>query len=149
MEIRRWAVDDLPEINALLLELAGAVGIPYHGSVDLLRRHFGLADTYRDMYSDYVSVVDGSVVGFVSLVYYSSALHKKGTALINELVVDNRFRGQGVGRSLLQYCITEARAKGFDEIEVGAEPDNVRAIAFYKQNGLSKQYVLLGMEFGE
>lgn len=149
MEIRRWSVDDLLEINTLLTELARTIGIPYHGDLELLCTHFSLAEAYPEMYSAHVAVEDSKIVGFVSLVYYSSALHKKGTALINELIVHNRFRGKGIGRDLLQFSIKEAKAKGFDEIEVGVEPNNEQAIAFYKQNGIDKEYVLLGKEFDD
>lgn len=149
MDIRNWSFEDLPEINRLLNELARSINIPYHGDIQLLQKHFMLTESYRDVYSTHVAVAEGKIVGFVSIVYYSSALHRRGTALINELIVDDRFRGKGIGRDLLQYCINEAKVKGFDEIEVGAEPNNGKAIAFYKQNGIDQEYVLLGKEFDD
>jgi len=62
-------------------------------------------------------------------------------------VIDASERGKGYGERLLNFAIEEARAGGWDEIEVGVESFNKGAIAFYMRNGLDQEYTLLGKEF--
>lgn len=146
MAIRSWAIQDLPDVNALLGELSKTIGFEYHGSLEMLRRHFDESERHPDFYSTWVYVDNGTVSGFLSAVCYGSVLHRKGTALINELVVSEGSRGKGIGRELLQHFVSDAAARGFDEVEVGAVRDNDRAIAFYRRNGFDEEYVLLGRE---
>ena len=67
--------------------------------------------------------------------------------MINELVVDQEYRGRSLGRALVTEAISLARAYGMDEIEVGTEITNLAAQAFYHKAGFDEEYVLLGMEF--
>jgi ribosomal protein S18 acetylase RimI-like enzyme len=85
------------------------------------------------------------VVGMISMVFYSSALHRTGTALINELIVAPGYRSKGIGTQLLTPCVDLAKKRGFDEIEVGVEKANTTAAAFYRRNGIDKEYILLGL----
>ena len=147
MPIRNWSIEDLLEINALLGKLSQSIGFDYHNNLNLLKNHFILMGQFPNFYSTYVYIVDDKIVGLVSIVFYSSALHRKGTALINELIVADGFRSKGIGSELLAYCINIAKQDGFDEVEVGTEKGNIRAIEFYKKNGFDKEYILLGKEF--
>lgn len=45
------------------------------------------------------------------------------------------YRGQGLGRQLLQACIDKARAQGLTRIELEARADNLRALRLYEQLG--------------
>lgn len=49
------------------------------------------------------------------------------------------WRGQGLGRRLLQACITKAWAKGLARIELEARADNTRAIALYESLGFQHE----------
>ncbi len=50
--------------------------------------------------------------------------------------VDQAYRGQGIGRRLLEHGIAEARSwPGFCRLELGVTPWNVRAIALYESLG--------------
>jgi putative acetyltransferase len=51
------------------------------------------------------------------------------------------YRGQGVGRRLLQACIAKAHAKGITRIELEVRADNERAIALYKSLGFQQEAV--------
>jgi ribosomal protein S18 acetylase RimI-like enzyme len=147
--IRTWKESDLPAIHGLLRELSGTIGEEYHEDFEAIRGHFREMEKKPDVYACFVYSAGSHVVGFVSLVFYRSVLHRRGTALINELVVAESQRGKGVGKELLVHCVELARQKGYDEIEVGVMRDNQKAVSFYKANGLDEEYVLLGMEFGE
>ena len=100
MPIRSWEMEDLPKVNELLAKLSRAIGFDYHDSVDILRDHFLEMGQSPGVYATYVYTVGAEVIGLVSLVFYRSALGRKGTALVGELVVDDGFRDKGIGREL-------------------------------------------------
>ncbi len=146
MQTREARAGDLESILALLAQMPGASG-QWAGDV-------GARDVIEDMLARpafYMNRVacredDGRVIGFLSVVFYKSLLHKGGSALINELVVDGRERGKGVGRALLEEAIAEARARGMDEIEVSTFFGNDTAIRLYRSAGFTEEYLMLGME---
>jgi ribosomal protein S18 acetylase RimI-like enzyme len=111
-----------------------------------LLRHFKAMEENTDVYENYVITDDGSVVGYMSLLFYRSLFHAEGTAQINELVVDGKHRNKGYGKALLQFGIQRAKDRSMDEIEIGVEKENLAALEFYKRNGIEEEYVLLGME---
>jgi ribosomal protein S18 acetylase RimI-like enzyme len=101
-----------------------------------------------ESYLNLVAVDDGQAVGFISILFYASFIHRVGTAQINELIVDSLKRHSGIGTRLLQRAKEEARRRGVDEIEVSTERDNLSALRFYRSNGFDEEYVLLGRELG-
>jgi len=146
--IRSWSLDDLPQISKLLSELSHPIGFHYHNH-DLLKKHYLLTEEYPDFYTTFVYIDNDTVAGMISMVFYSSALHRKGTALINELIVAPGYRSKGIGTQLLMHCVDLSQKRGFDEIEVGVEIANTGAAAFYRRNSFDKEYILLGKEFLE
>jgi ribosomal protein S18 acetylase RimI-like enzyme len=142
--IEEW---DISAIRTLILQLASDLGEVF----DLDNAHYLLQyqamQQYPDIYQNYVYCIDDEVVGFISLVLYRSFFHKKGTALVNELVVQKTHRNQKIGKALIEHAIEVALELGFDEIEVGVMNENTRALAFYRSNGFDEEYLLLGREF--
>jgi GNAT superfamily N-acetyltransferase len=145
--IREWEKEDLPDILSLIKQLSRHIGYEHRGDLADLDRQFDAIRRDHEVYRSFVYEEDGQVVGLITLVLYRSVLHRKGTALINELVVDEGRRGEGIGGQLLRYAMDFAREYDWDEIEVGVESFNTGAIAFYKRNGVSEEYLLLGKEF--
>ncbi|MBN2559631.1 MAG: GNAT family N-acetyltransferase [Phycisphaerae bacterium] len=147
MPIRIGDGEDLPEIHRLLKGLSRSIGFEHHESLDILRDQFCRMKSLPEVYSAYVYAIEDKIVAFASLIHCSCVLHRKGTALINELIVDEAHRGRGIGSELLKHCRRAAEKMGYDQIEVGVEKANLRAIHFYRKNGLDKEYLLLGREF--
>ncbi len=147
IKIRPCQKEDLPAVLGLMQQL----GEFAHGDNQFNLEHLqNLLDEMNAAPAAYHNLVcedDGQVCGFLSLVFYRSFFHRTGTALINELVVDQNRRGSGLGRQLIRAAIAEARARSMDEIEVGTEVTNLSAQQFYNKNGFTEEYVLLGMEF--
>ena len=139
--------EDLPAVLELMQQLGEFAHSETEFNLDHFRRLFAEMSAAPAVYLNLVCEIDGQVCGFLSLVFYASFFHKVGTALINELVIDSARRGQGLGRRLIEVAISEARARGLDEIEVGTEKTNLAAQHFYHNSGFTEEYVLLGMEF--
>ncbi len=62
---------------------------------------------------------------------------KKSTINISLLIVHERFRGNGVGRSLLSYVEQYAREHGFRNLHCTIADTNVIALKFLSSNGFS------------
>lgn len=147
MKIRSMTRHDIPAVLILMNELNLEFGEDGQVDEEIMSEHFEAMRSNTDMYQNLVLEVDKQIIGFMSLLFYRSFLHHKGTALINELIVKKEFRDRNYGKELLQHGIRKARELGLDEIEVGVMKDNVKALEFYKRNGLDLEYQLLGMEF--
>lgn len=75
--------------------------------------------------------VDG-VVGMVSAQLVISTAIGAPSAWIEDMVVREPFRGQGVGKSLLDQAREWALSKGARRVQLLADADNAPALAFYR-----------------
>ena len=57
---------------------------------------------------------------------------------IDELAVAKRYRGQGIGRALMDAAHKFIRSQGIDEVELDVWERNSGAIAFYEKLGYAK-----------
>ncbi len=78
--------------------------------------------------------MDGAVAGLVHVQRLVS-LVLDATAEIGALVVDEKWRGQGIGRALLKAAEDWARQKGCSQLLVRANIVRRRAHEFYFRNG--------------
>lgn len=147
IELRSMAGTDIPAIVRLLNELAEFATTFAQFDPQTVTRTFTAMSTNPGIYRNFVAEKDGTVVGLLTMVCYRSLFHRVGTVLINELIVSRKVRGSGIGTLLLSAAQSLARDEGYDEIEVGTERANRRAIEFYQKNGFNEEYVLLGREY--
>lgn len=145
--IRLMNSEDLHNIQHLISQLAEAVTDSHEIRFEQFTEVFTHMADRPEMYLNLIADHEGEVVGLISLLFYRVWFHPGGTALINELIVDQRYRNQGIGALLIDAAIKEARSRGMDEIEVGTEQENLGAQRFYRRCGFTETYLLLGMEF--
>ena len=93
--------------------------------------------TYRDLLtSDRGSVivfeVDGDVLGVVTCSYVTAIRYGGNYARMEELIVDDRVRGTGAGKTLVDAAIAEARRRGCGLMTLYAR-EHTRA--FYEKAG--------------
>ena len=82
-----------------------------------------------------IGFLDGAPVGFVIYFYnYSTFLARRGI-YIEDLYVDEDFRGRGVGRALLIHVARLAYQRGCGRLEWAVLDWNLPAIQFYKHLG--------------
>jgi ribosomal protein S18 acetylase RimI-like enzyme len=145
--IRKCENKDLPEVINLLEQLS-EIASAGDGFIleDIQKMHLEM-EHFPQIYLNLVCEEDNGVIGFISLIFYKTYFHKGGTALINELIVDKKVRGLGVGRKLIENAILEAKNRGMDEIEVSTEKTNLAAQRVYKKAGFDEECFLFGMEF--
>ncbi len=148
MKIRQATIEDSAVITQLMAQLIEASG--YEGwqvsperVEESLRK---MAD--NDAYQVLLAEDEGQVVGLLSLSFRHTLFHPAPSALIDELVVEQGHRRQGVGQQLMAEAIERCRAAGCCEIEVSTERSNEAAQEFYRQHGFSHEAVLFELEFG-
>ena len=93
IELRTAQESDLPAVLGLL----GRAHLPTAGVADA-RSHFVMAES------------DGKLVGVVGLEVYGES------ALLRSAAVEERWRGSGVGRSLIDRALGEARQAGIEDV---------------------------------
>ncbi|MBV9836349.1 MAG: GNAT family N-acetyltransferase [Alphaproteobacteria bacterium] len=82
-----------------------------------------------------VAEVGGKVVGYAMFHdSYDTANAARGLYL-NDIIVDERVRGDGVARALMAGVVREAKRQGDVFVWWTAKPTNARALAFYMKLG--------------
>ena len=77
----------------------------------------------------FVAEVEGSAAGY-------EALELRGWAIrVDQLFVSSDHEGEGVGRQLLSYAEGYAISQAAETLQVVVEPENRRAVAFYRSRG--------------
>ena len=78
------------------------------------------------------------VVGMVTVQTLISTAEGGRVGLVEDLVVDGRFRSQGTGRRLLEEVIAWAGKTGLTRIQLLADQANAPALRFYHHAGWSR-----------
>ena len=97
-----------------------------------------LADQYRPVF---VAEEDGEVLGYCFCVLERverNNMHRESTTLyIDDLCVDEKCRGQHIGRQLADFATAFARETGCYDITLNVWEGNDPALAFYRRNGFT------------
>jgi ribosomal protein S18 acetylase RimI-like enzyme len=132
---------DLPAIRPLLAELIATLDDPSGFNVDRAMENCRVLLGRPDHHL-MLARSQGLACGFVHLTTRQSILHDRPSGLIDELVVARDFRGQSIGRLLMDAAIGRCRDLGCCEVEVSTESSNRRAQEFYRKRGFSDEGVL-------
>lgn len=81
-----------------------------------------------------------SVIGFVSLHIQVLLHHQKKVAEVQELCVDEKLTGMGIGKLLLDESIQEAERQNCEIIELAASNKRVEAHRFYEREGWERSH---------
>jgi ribosomal protein S18 acetylase RimI-like enzyme len=74
----------------------------------------------------------------VSLLFTISTALGGRVALLEDMVVNPTYRGQGIGSQLLTYAVEFARTQQILRITLLTDHDNVTAQHFYQQHGFQQ-----------
>lgn len=81
---------------------------------------------------------DVEPVGYACLYWHFSSTKAVETVLMNDLYVDEKARGEGVGRALIEAAAEIARERGSPILEWSTAPDNATAQRLYDSTGAEK-----------
>ena len=131
MNIRRAKKEDCPRLMELVNELALYEKAPEEVTVTLQEfEDAGFGE--KPIWKAFVAEHDGLIVGFA--VYYIRYSTWKGSRMyLEDLIVTEAMRGQGVGTLLFDRLIVEAKDLGFSGMVWQVLDWNEPAITFYKK----------------
>ena len=145
INIRPAQASDTPAINALLTQI-----VQTHHNVrpDIFR------PLYKNEYADYsvkeedfpvyVAINEhGCIVGciwcLISRERNNSLKIDRNWLIIDDICVDEKYRGNGIGTELVEFAKKLALENGLDKIELNVYENNQNAVRFYKRLGFTTQ----------
>ena len=133
MKIRKGTPQDMPDVLALITELAvfekepDAVVI---STEDLVRDGF----SENPLFHTFVAEVNEEIIG-VALYYYRFSTWKGKTIHLEDLIVKENNRGTGAGFALYSEIIKQGKKDNVRRIEWNVLDWNTPAIDFYEKSG--------------
>ncbi len=82
-----------------------------------------------------VAESDGQVVGMATLQLMVSTAEGGMAGLIEDVIVDQAFRRQGIAQRLLSHLVQMAQRLGLSRLQLLADKENANALAFYAHLG--------------
>jgi GNAT superfamily N-acetyltransferase len=126
--------DARPEDSPAIADLLGQLGYPAEAAA--VERRVAALVTAGDRLV--VADAGGAVLGLASLHVSPSLEHDRPAAKLAALVVDERHRGAGIGRALVDELEAEARARRCSVFFVTTAERRDDAHAFYERLGLER-----------
>lgn len=115
-----------------MAELSGQFGYPSTAE-EIARRLSGMQNSTE--HAVFVApLADAEIAGWIGM-FVSRSVEADARAEISGLVVDERYRSQGIGLRLLERAEQWAREKGCRAIGLRSNVIRDRAHAFYERNG--------------
>jgi GNAT superfamily N-acetyltransferase len=133
--IRKGKKEDLPEVLALIRELALFEKAPEQVTNTLAAME---SDGFSNhpVFGFHVATLNGKVVGMA--LYFIKYSTWKGKGLyLDDLVVTEQHRGKGIGTQLFNAYIAEARKVNANQVHWQVLDWNTPAISLYKKIGAS------------
>jgi len=131
--IRKATLADLESMIDLLTEL---FSIEVDFTIDRSKQSNGLKILLRSgSASLWVAEVNSEVVGMVSAQMNISTAEGGLSALLEDLIVRQEFRKQGIGTKLLNTAINWAEFKGAKRVQLLSDKRNQPALDFYTKEG--------------
>lgn len=144
--IRKARREDCPQLLKLIKELALYEKAPEQVTISLSHlEESGFGD--NPVYWAIVAEQDSEIVGF-ALCYTRFSTWKGQRCYLEDIIVTERFRGQGIGKLLMDQVIIEAKEKGYHGMNWQVLEWNEPAIQFYKkyQSNFDPEWVNCSLE---
>lgn len=90
----------------------------------------------------WVAQLGAQVIGMCSLQVLISTAEGGAVGLVEDVIIDADYRGQGIGQQLLHSLESWARERGLSRLQLLADIHNSGALAFYERHGWRKMQML-------
>jgi phosphinothricin acetyltransferase len=88
-------------------------------------------------HSRFVAMENNEVVGWAALTPVSGRCVYAGVAEIS-VYINEHYRGQGIGKILLQHLISESESHNIWTLQAGIFPENIRSLKIHESLGFRK-----------
>jgi len=82
-----------------------------------------------------VAVMEGKVIGMVSVQTLVSTAEGGKVGLVEDMIIDREFRRRGIGTLLLDHAVEWGRDRKLKRLQLLADRENMPAVDFYARNG--------------
>lgn len=83
----------------------------------------------------FVLRIDGEIAGMANALITVSTAEGRPVLLLEDVIVKAAYRGQGLGRRLVEHVLRWAETAGMVRVTLLADRDNAPALAFYARLG--------------
>ena len=129
-ELKEGSAEVLASINQLLPQLSlNAQGISMDRLLELVESDNTIIFLGTDK--------DGQILGMLSLIVMKIPTGNK--AWIEDVVVDSKARGQGLGKALMNHALEEAKKREVKSIDLTSRPTREAANLLYQSLGYQKR----------
>ena len=130
---RLATADDSGEVARLLHDFNSEFDSPSPGT-EVLATRLRLLLTGEET----IAILSGAPPVAVALVTFRpNVWHEGEVALLDELYVEPRMRGRGIGSTIVKYLLSIARARQVGLIEINVDEGDIGAQRFYERHGFS------------
>ena len=124
--------DDIAELVSLLAIL---FSIEQDFNPDFSKQEKGLALLIKSSNTGTICVAKnekGKVIGMVTAQLVISTAQGSASAWVEDMVIDEAYRGQGIGKQLLQKALDWAKVKGATRAQLLVDLSNTEALGYYR-----------------
>jgi GNAT superfamily N-acetyltransferase len=134
--VREAQEADLPAILSLYGQLGQDDGTVL--SLEEASRIFDKLRSYPD-YRIHVALADGKIVGTFTLLVIDNLAHRGArSAILENVVVDEGLRGQGIGKKMMAYAGNLCREKKCYKMALNSNRHRMAAHRFYESLGYER-----------
>lgn len=123
---------DIPALVGLLVIL---FGIEKDFSADVSKQQKGLELLLKNPQTATIQVARngaGKAIGMISAQLVISTAQGAPSAWIEDMVIDASYRGQGIGKALLQNALDWAKSKDATRAQLLVDIENIEALGYYQ-----------------
>jgi putative acetyltransferase len=132
--LRRILPNDNQQIAAIIRASLVEFGANHEGTVYYDESTDHLSELFKAAQSIYfVALVDSQVVGGGGL-FPTSGLPEDTCELVKMYLSPN-FRGKGIGRMIIEQCLSQAKSMGYKKVYLESMPELAGALAIYEKFG--------------
>ena len=130
IEIQEAKEQDLPAIIDLYkqLDTSNSEQLSIEEAIQMFRK----INTYPD-YKLYVAVKDGQIVGTFTLLIMDSLAHRgKSSGIVEDVVVDEQWRGKGIRKLMMRFAMDYCKRTGCTKLALSSNMKRLAAHQFYE-----------------
>ncbi|NVM29550.1 MAG: GNAT family N-acetyltransferase [Candidatus Helarchaeota archaeon] len=141
-QVRRFTKDDQENAKELMEQLCKATGVPFNEK----RWKWGVKmRLYDALRKNGMLVAESSDKQLAGMVFADIAIDPVGssTGYVRSVIVDERLRGQGIGKLLIQEAVKYLNEMNVDQILINVRSKTERAKNLYERMGFKEIYTVM------
>ena len=135
--IRKLEKRDSEEYLRMAAEFYSGPGVLHKVDTEVFKRNLEEVLSDSPFFEGFIFEYDGRTVGYALLAHSFVSEVGGRSVFIEEVYVDEAYRGKGIGRKFLSYCVSLAE-KDLRRVRLEATRTNEKAIALYRSLGFEE-----------